>query len=152
MGQQVYQGRTTTSIQFDATSKLWHFSDKKYNSTLITSASPRESFLLGLHQVNFKEAKENKCFQDKILQLIKFTSCQEGFFTCNDGACISMSKRCDQTAHCEDESDEKNCKLIVMKENYNKNIAPFTADAVTDKVEPVQVNISSEILDILKIN
>ena len=152
MGQQVYQGRTTTSIQFDAISKLWHFSDKKESSTLITSASPRESFLLGMHQVSFMEAKENKCFQDKILQRIKFTSCQEGFFTCNDGACILMTKRCDQTVHCEDGSDEKSCKLIVMEDNYNKNIAPFTVDPVTENVEPVQVNISSEILDILNID
>ena len=152
MGHQVYKGRTTTTIYFDRELKLWLFQDQKDNSTLISSTSDRESFLLGLHQVSFQEAKESKCFQDKIFQPIKFTSCTAGFFTCNDGSCILMNKRCDQTAHCDDGSDEKNCKLIVMEGNYNKNIAPFIVDPDNDQVQPVQVNISAEILDILKIN
>ena len=94
----------------------------------ITSTSPWETFLLGLHQVNFKQAKEEQCFKDKEVQMIKFTSCKKGFFTCNDGVCIDMNQRCDQTAHCEDSSDEKNCKLVLMEENYNKNIAPFSVN------------------------
>ena len=152
LGKQVFQGRTSSVIQYNSTSSLWLLSDIKDNTSLITSASPRESFLLGLHQVSFKQAKEDKCFQDKIFQPIKFTSCKEGFFTCNDGVCIPMSKRCDQTAHCEDKSDEKNCKLVIIEENYNKNIAPFTVDPDNEQIEAVKVNVSSEIIDILNIN
>ena len=86
------------------------------------------------------------------VQPIKFTSCREGFFTCNDGLCIPMSKRCDQTAHCEDKSDEKNCKLVIIEDNYNKNIAPFTVDQVTEEIEAVNINVSSEIIDILNVD
>ena len=63
-----------------------------------------------------------------------------------------MSKRCDQSAHCQDESDEKDCKLVVMKKNYNKNIAPFTVDPDNDNIESVHVNISTKVIDILNIN
>merc|ERR1712105_113633 len=63
-----------------------------------------------------------------------------------------MSKRCDQVPHCHDESDELNCQVVLMKSNYNKNIAPFTADPATDTIAPVQVNVSAKIIDILKIS
>ena len=62
-----------------------------------------------------------------------------------------MDKRCDQSANCPDDSDEINCKLIIMK-NYNKNIAPFTINPLNDEPEPVDVNISAKIIKILKIN
>ena len=152
LGQQVYQGRTTSSIMYENTTKMWQMSDIKDNSSLITSSSSSDSLLLGLHQVSFLLAKEDNCYQDKTIQPIKLTSCKEGYFTCYDGVCIDMDKRCDQTAHCEDGSDEKNCNLVLMEENYNKNIAPFNVDQVTEKIEAVQINISTEVIDILNIN
>ena len=54
-----------------------------------------------------------------------------------------MEKRCDQTSHCQDESDEKDCNLIMMK-NYNKNIAPFSVDKTTEEVKAVKVVTSAK--------
>ena len=62
-----------------------------------------------------------------------------------------MEKRCDQTSHCQDESDENDCKLIIMK-NYNKNIAPFSVDKTTEEVKAVKVFTSAKVIDILDIN
>ena len=152
VGEQLYQGRTTSAIRYDHTSKLWIVSDRNYNSSIITSASPWESFLLGLHQLDFSKAKDEKCFRDKEIQPMKLTSCKEGMFTCNNGVCIDIDHRCDQTVHCEDTSDEKNCKLVIMEENYNKNIAPFTVNPLTNTVEEVHINVSANVIDIVKIN
>ena len=63
-----------------------------------------------------------------------------------------MDKRCDQTAQCEDGSDEKNCKLILMEENYNKNTAPFSVDPINEQIKAVKINISTDVIDILNIN
>ena len=152
LGKQVYQGRSSSVIQYDSEKSLWRLYDIKDNTSLITSSSLRESFLLGLHQFNFMLAKEDKCYQDMLTQPVKFTSCKEGYFTCSDGLCIPMSKRCDQTANCEDKSDEKNCKLIIIEENYNKNIAPFIVNPINEEVEPVKINVSTDIIDILDID
>ena len=152
LGQQVYQGRSSSVIFYNSTSSLWILSDIRDDTNVLTATSLKESFLLGVHEVQFDKAKKDKCYQETLVQPIKFTSCKEGFFTCNDGICISMSKRCDQTAHCEDKSDEKNCKLVIIEDNYNKNLAPFTVDPKTDIIEAVKINVSSEILDILKID
>ena len=46
-------------------------------------------------------------------------------FTCNDGKCVSMERRCDQLPDCEDGSDEKGCRLFFLGESYNKVVSPF---------------------------
>ena len=55
---------------------------------------------------------------------LKLSGCKEGNFTCNDGQCVSMDKRCNQ---CRDESDERHCNILMLKEGYNKNVPPITA-------------------------
>ena len=37
----------------------------------------------------------------------------------------SIYFRCDQIAHCSDQSDEDGCRMIFQKENYKKTVAPF---------------------------
>ena len=52
--------------------------------------------------------------------MIKFTTCKSGDFTCNDGQCIDIEKRCAQTFNCNDRSDEENCKMLEIDDNYSK--------------------------------
>ena len=98
---------------------------------------------------------------------VKVTACGEGAFTCNDGQCVHIEERCNQISNCRsqyhiviknsrrmfsrDESDEDNCKMLVMKDNYNNKIAPFGFDYVNNIVIPVQIDISISIMDILSI-
>ena len=48
--------------------------------------------------------------------------------------------RCDQFPNCDDFSDEENCKLVVIPENYVTDYAPFTVD-VNGNLVKVQVKI-----------
>ena len=48
-----------------------------------------------------------------------------------------------------DESDEDNCKMLVMKDNYNKKISPFKFDYVNQMIKPVEVNVSFAVIDVL---
>ena len=151
-GQEMYLGRSSSILFYNKTTKLWNIYNPKNNASLITSTATWKSFLLGKQQVSFSQASEENCYEEeKIVQPIKLTSCAEGYFTCNDGMCVPMEKRCDQTPHCQDESDENDCKLIIMK-NYNKNIAPFSVDKTTEEVQAVKVFISAKVIDILDIN
>ena len=64
-----------------------------------------------------------------------------------------MDERCDQIIHCKDNSDEKNCVLLLFKEeeSYNKKVAPFTINK--DKVkDPVKVNVSTSLMNVLAIS
>ena len=51
-----------------------------------------------------------------------------------------------------DESDENDCKMLAMKENYNKKIAPIEYDYVNSKVIPANVYVSMVVLDVLSIS
>ena len=59
-----------------------------------------------------------------------------------DGLCISMDKRCDQFPNCEDFSDERGCKLVILPESYVKDFTPFTLDELGDIAK---VNISIKV-------
>ena len=37
---------------------------------------------------------------------------------------INMDERCNQIPNCKDESDEMGCKVLVLKEGYNKKVPP----------------------------
>ena len=39
-----------------------------------------------------------------------------------------MEERCDQFPNCEDFSDENDCKLVVLPDNYVIDYAPFTVN------------------------
>ena len=62
---------------------------------------------------------------------MKLSGCADDEFTCNDGQCIYIKNRCDQTIHCQDKSDEQDCQILHEEEGYNKGIPPFTMVRVT---------------------
>ena len=46
---------------------------------------------------------------------LTLTKCEEGQFTCNDGSCLQdLGLRCDLKPDCPDQSDELNCRRVVI--------------------------------------
>ena len=94
--------------------------------------------------------EENSCkeLQGKPI-LLNLTPCNESSFSCDNGICIPMEKRCDQLLDCEDVSDEKNCQIIsIDPEKYLKGKPP----PPIGNNEKVEINIEIHILNILEIN
>ena len=46
--------------------------------------------------------------------------------------------------------ESKLCRMLVMEENYNKKIAPFQFDPQTGTLTRVNVDVSIDILGLLK--
>ena len=109
------------------------------------------SYLLGKH--NWTISKDAyKCNRGKpYTTTLKLTGCKEGEFTCDDGQCIEMKRRCDQVTgkepNCRDESDEDGCQLVVFKNSYNKNIPPI-GQANDGSVVPADVSISITLMKV----
>ena len=103
-------------------------------------------FMLG-KQIWKVEGDSKKCQDGRPYNItLKLTGCKEGEFTCDDGQCIEMERRCDQVTgkepNCRDESDENGCQLIILKNNYKKNIPPV---GQADDGSPIPANVSISI-------
>ena len=152
-GQPMYIGSRTSVLFYDKEKLMWVWYDRKSSKSVATSISSEASLMIGVNNVDFSGVIDDKCYTGGSKEKkIKLTTCSYGEFTCNDGQCIDIEQRCDQTSNCLDESDEENCQMIYMKDNYNKKIAPFVFDKENNRNIPVNVNVSMSVIDIIKIS
>ena len=140
-------GHEHTRIEFSEKTNQWSLTDAKSTVTAISRAT-KVSYVLGKNTWEvINDAYKCHKGQPYTTQL-KLTGCnQDGEFTCNDGQCVRMEERCDQLANCRDESDEDNCQLLVLKQNYNKKVPPITTVSPTNFTivpSPVYVSITLE--------
>ena len=96
-GDILYLGERTSLIAYDKNDKQWVWYDKKSNTSVATSTSSYTSLLIGVHDVDFTGVEGDACQADGLVRRLKFTTCVSGEFTCNDGQCVGIGKRCDQT-------------------------------------------------------
>ena len=139
------QGLKRTLITYDNKEKIWILTMKDSNVTGISRAS-HASFTLGKHNWTIKGDKGCKRRKPHVREL-KMSGCPNRNFTCNDGQCVSMDQRCNQLPDCRDKSDERNCKILVLEEGYNKNVPP-----VNSKEPVVNVSISIDLLELVDID
>ena len=52
--------------------------------------------------------------------LLTFSICSVDQFTCDSGHCINIFRRCDDIQNCDDNSDEHNCEIVDVPDNYKK--------------------------------
>jgi hypothetical protein len=142
-------GAISTQIRYNDTTEQWILTDAVSSVTAVSKAS-KLSFVLGKHTWTVTNDVFG-CSEGRPYTIqLKLTGCSEGQFTCSDGQCINIAKRCDQTPNCRDESDEKGCKLIELKESYNKLIPPIsTVSPANDTILPAHVNVSIVLLKIV---
>ena len=68
-------------------------------------------------------------------------------FTCDDGTCLDLKKRCDNIFDCIDGSDESNCeRLLLDKKNYIQVFPPFI------KSEKSKISVEIDIQSIKNID
>ena len=145
-------GHEHTRIEFNDSTNLWTLTDAK-SIVSATSRSTKVSYVLGKH--TWEVANDvYECHKgEPYTTQLKLTGCdQQGEFTCNDGQCVRMEERCDQLPNCRDESDEDNCQLLILKNNYNNKVPPITTvSAVNFTIVPAPVYISITLMKIVSI-
>jgi hypothetical protein len=116
--------------------------------TAVSRAS-KVSYAIGKHTWKFTNDMFRCLEGQQDTTQLKITSCGLfSMFTCDDGQCIDMDERCNHVPNCRDESDEKGCQMMMLKESYNKLVPPITLP-LKGPIVPVTVNISIELLKIV---
>ena len=153
-GNLILLGQLTTRIRYDAANSKWVLTDAKSGVKAVSRATEL-SYVLGKHDWTISD-DVYKCSEGKpYTTKLKLTGCkEEGEFTCDDGQCIKMERRCDQVTgeepNCRDKSDENGCQLIVFENNYNKNIPPIASDRDGTAI-PANVSISITLMKVVEI-
>ena len=152
-GQAMFRGLFNTIIEYHKADNLWHLRVVGSNSkTVATSSKPKPSFLLGISEWTVTGDNFECNNGMPYTTVLKLSGCKDTEFTCHDGQCIKMEERCDQIIHCRDQSDEKYCSLLVLKQGYNRKVAPFIYDKARKEVDPVRVDVSTSVQHIIEIS
>ena len=114
-------------------------------SFLATSRSLESSLLLGSHfwEVHNDSAKCAKDGKRSYTTSLTLHACGKQQFACDNAFCIQMEKRCDGKVHCHDGSDEKDCRKLIQRQGYKKELAPLPENGGN-----ITVKFSLTILDI----
>ena len=148
-GSTSHYGLFQTEMNF--TDGFWRMHVFNSPTKAFTKEASDNSFALGKYNWTI-EGDQKDCNEGKpYSRLLKLTGCLEGEFTCSDGQCVNMEQRCDQISHCRDESDENGCKLMVIKESYNKKVPPIGGVTNNGEVIPATVKVTIVLKDIIAI-
>ncbi|XP_023320474.1 uncharacterized protein LOC111695386 [Eurytemora carolleeae] len=98
-GSILYMGTSSSIIIFDKKNLEWLWYDRKVNSSVAFSTSNEDSLLLGVNKFEFSGVNSDPCKKvgESTLKIIKFTTCSQNQFTCDDGQCIDMDESLDVT-------------------------------------------------------
>ena len=146
-------GSMSLSIRYNDSSSQWVLTDSLSNVTAVSGAD-KKSYVLGKHKWTvtgdvYDCHKDEPMGGEPYTTYLKLSGCNpKGEFTCNDGQCVTMEQRCNQIPNCRDESDEIDCKLLILKSNYNKKIPPIVPTG-GDEFNQTRVDISIVLLKIV---
>ena len=131
----MYLGMMTSMIAYNSALKLWVWYDTKSNLSVATSTASYNSLLMGSYIIDFSGVVDDKCKEGtkESVRRVKFTTCKSGEFTCDNGHCITIEQKCDQTVDCDDFSDEEYCDIVDMNRGYTKTMVPFTYEEGTKR-------------------
>ena len=145
----IYEGYRRLLLKFDVESKEWNLHDRAKIRTFTNRtkhAYKDEDLGYPAGRKMWSVGKTNRCYDRKEMNYITLSSCKvTEEFTCSNGQCISLFKRCDRHYDCYDRSDEKSCHKFILQNGYDKDVPP-------DTNYKTKVNVSLAVLTVNRVD
>jgi len=136
-----WRGLGKSHIFFQPATKKWklesYYAPEKYALLPADDTQPRSFYPLG---------RKTWYVSDGICQLendapkmLTLTTCFPDKFTCDDGSCVRIDQRCNLAIDCPDNSDEVNCDILELGNDYRGELFPRELD---NSALTVYVNVS----------
>ncbi|KAK8401438.1 hypothetical protein O3P69_002897 [Scylla paramamosain] len=121
-GQPSLKGFFHTDIYWNSTMDVWILQSLKVAAWAMWDPRRGVHYPFGTHQ--WKVMSVLCGLEAGMAVNLTLSVCGKGMFTCEDGTCISLQKRCDLRVDCPDQSDEHQCSLVDVPQDYQNNIPP----------------------------
>ena len=141
-----YVGSTGWKLFHNTLTKEWQLVHPFYRDNSLTMINKdvlpvgKQKWLIANDTCN--EGKTNT-------KSLLLSPCRDDQFTCDDGKCIELSKRCNNLEECDDVSDETNCKTVYVDEKKYLKSKPPPSPSNTGRLS---VKIDCQVTLIQEIN
>ncbi|XP_027209747.2 uncharacterized protein [Penaeus vannamei] len=125
----------------------WHLLDTVANRSLARLTLPsRNVYPIGKHQWTLASPICDQPVGSELV--ISLSTCETGEYMCDSGQCIDVDARCDAKDDCDDQTDEDDCSVLDVPENY-RNFKP--PKSVENPVTALPLDLQFSFLRILRI-
>ena len=145
-----WRGSGKSHIYYIQSDKTWRL-ESLYDVNRYAELTSDDSIPTAFYPIGRKEWKISSgiCLKENQEEhMMTLTNCKGGKeFTCDDGSCVSIDQRCNLITDCSDASDEKNCDILKIEDDYRKEMFPRTSTG-----DPLPISVKMSVLALPKVN
>ena len=122
-------GYVSSKIRWNMISKSWEIVDT-FSNDVIAMTNDTIAFPLGANNWYFTNGKCSDGVGNPFRRMNLHLKTDDDKFCCTDGFCIDWSLRCDNIPNCRDESDEYNCSVLIIPNDYDETKQPLLKNSL----------------------